>query len=460
MKTQIEQTIQLIKKSQNILCITQKYSTSDGIASSLAMQVLVNRLNKKITVVIPSKELSKLSFLPGYNLVNSDIPNSNDTIIKINSQNIKKINSIKGPNFTEIIISSKNKQISTKDISITPKLADFDLILALDMPNLESLGNIFEEQAQLFSEVPIVSISSDPAYDLFGRISISQPQKSSTSEIIFDLINTDPDFKKYLNKTISTILLTGIIASTGSFLGKNTTPSSLEAASILQKNGAIQSDIIENLFKKKSLPTLKIWGRILNNIQIDEVHRISWSNATINDFNQTESSLQNIDDISDNLLRFVKNTDLSALIFEEIDKTHIQLRTSNPSINLQDLQKNFGGKIIKNGLNITVKGKTIEEIESNLLEALVSFQNKRLNIDPPLKLQKKELDISPKETTHLDLHIKNKKHSQQAKAPKEIPFSAPAQPNEKTGKIKKTNNKEINSIKYNPKKSGIPDWLK
>ncbi len=459
MKTHTEQTIQLIKRANNILCITQKDSTPDGIASSLAMQVLLDRLDKKATIVAPSKDLSKLSFLPGYDLINLDIPNSNDTVIKINSENIKKVDSIKNSNFTEIIISPKNGQIDIKDITIGPKIADFDLILALDLPNLESLGDIFEAQAQLFSEVPVVSISSDPAYDLFGRISISQPQKSSTSEIIFDLINTDSDFKKHLDKTISTILLTGIIASTGSFLGKNTTPSSLEVASLLQKNGAIQSDIIEHLFKKKSLPTLKIWGRILNNIQIDEIHKVSWSSATMSDFNRTESSFENIDDISDNLLRFVKNIDLSALVFEETNKTHIQLRTSNPSINLQDLKENFGGKIVRNGLNITIKEKTIEEIKGNLLEALADFQNKRLNIDPKTKLQKKNITVKSSETTHLDLHIKNKSHSKKAKTPKEIPFSAPLQPNEKTGKIEK-DKKEEKVQNYSPKKAGIPDWLK
>ena len=459
MKTQIEQTAQLIKRSENILCITQRCSTPDGIASSLALQVLIDRLKKKSCVVAPIKGISKLSFLPGYELINSNIPSSNDTVIKINSSNIKNVVSTTNSNFTEIIISPKNGQISTKDIIIGPKISDFDLILALDIPNLESLGSIFEEQAQLFSQTPIVSISTDPSHDLFGRISISEPQKSSTSEVIFDLIQTDPDFKKYLNETISTILLTGIISSTGSFLGKNTTPSSLAAAATLQKNGAIQSDIIEHLFKRKSLPTLKIWGRILNNIQIDKIHKISWSNVTISDFSRAEACSKNIDDIADNLLRFIKDIDLSALVFEEIGETTVELRTQNSSINLKDLQKNFGGKIVKNGLSIKVKNKSIEEIENNFLEALVDFQNKRLNIDPQTKLQKNDISIGSKETTHLDLHIKNKKASTKATSPRNIPFSAPVQPHEQTGKIE--NKPKISEKKnYNPKQSGIPDWLK
>lgn len=464
MKTQNEQATQLIKRAENILCITQQKSTPDGVASALALQVLIDRLGKKSCAVVPNQDISKLSFLTGYELINTKIPNSNDIVIKINSENIEKTNVQKIDNYTQIVISPENGKINLNDISVGTKIADFDLILALDMPDLESLGEIFEEQVELFAEIPIISISADPAHDFFGRISISEPQKSSTSEIIFDLIEKDPELKTHLDKTISTILLTGIIATTNSFLSKNTTPSSLAAASILQEKGAIQSDIIENLFKKKSLSTLKVWGRILGNLQVDLSHRISWSNITKADFTRTESSSSDIDNITESLLRFIKDTDLATIVFEEGNQTFVQIRTALPSINLKELQKSFGGEIVKNGIDITIEDKTIAEIESNLLDALVHFQNERLDIDPPTKLKKSEITHTKEgETTHLDLHLKNNKTTNHPKAPMKIPFSAPLQPHENStnrNSAKKEATKEPPKEKYNPKQSGIPDWLK
>lgn len=462
-----QSAIDLIKRANNILCITQKEASTDGIASLLALQVLCSRLKKKCQIVAPDNLNQKLDFLVGYDLIKERIPGSDEVVIQLN-QEVGNTNVSQKNQITTITISPKNGKINLSDITISPKVADFDLIIAVDMPNLESLGKVFTEQVTLFSNTPIISISSNPSHDGFGRVVINSPQDSSSAEIIFNLIENG-EFGKYLDETISTILLSGIISATGSFLGKNTTPKSLKAASKLQDSGAQQSDIIENLFKKKPLATLKIWGRILGNLQQDENHKFAWSSLQKSDFDLTGTKPSNIDDISDNLLRFTSGTDLYALLFEGVNETKIQIRTSNPGIDLESLNKNFQGNIVDNGLDITVKNKTISDVEGHLLDALTKFQTERYNLDPELGMKKKLAEKKHKsQTTHLNLHLKKKLKSAIPIAPVKIPFSAPLQPHEKTGKIgdngKNSEPKKLEDKKpkggYSPKQSGIPEWLK
>jgi len=42
-------------------------------------------------------------------------------------------------------------------------------------------------------------------------------------------------------------------------------------------NGARRSEIVKNVFKTHSIPTLKLWGKILSNIKEDKDSKIVWS---------------------------------------------------------------------------------------------------------------------------------------------------------------------------------------
>ncbi len=461
-----QSAIDLIKKAKNILCITKQEPSNDGITSLLALNVLANRLKKNCQVVAPLNKNKKLKFLPGYELIQESIPGSNEIVINLN-QSASKITPSKDNQ--QITITPKIKEkIDINQISIHSKVANFDLIIVVDTPNLEALGKVFEEQVALFTNTPIISISSNPSHDGFGRVVLLSPQDSSSAEIIFNLLD-DSEFSEYIDETMATILLTGIIATTSSFLERNTTPKSLKAASKLQHRGAHQSDIIENLFKKKPLATLKIWGRILGNLQQDENHKFAWSSLQTPDFELTGTSPDDIDDISDNLLRFTRESDIYALLFEDGSNVNIQIRTSDPSIDLTQLNKKFKGKIVDSGIDVTIQNKMIADIEGPLLETLKQFQKERYHLDPDLAIKTKNISRNNKiHTTHLDLHLKNKATSHKPKPPKSIPFSAPLQPHEKTGKIgddgrdEKVKNQERKKTKstYSPKKSGIPEWLK
>lgn len=464
-----DQAAAFIRRAHKILCVTQDKARGDGICSLLAAQMLLSRLGKEVFVVAPQGIAQTFKFLPGSGDTQTDLGDNGDFVISISTKDIEveRVKYTIEEESVDILITPKAGNFSPSDVSFRQSAGNFDLVLVFDSPNLESLGFLFENHAELFSTVPIINVSADPANEYFGKINMVEPQKSSTSEILFDLIRENDSFSSLMDGDLATILLAGIIEKTESFLGNTTTAHSLEAASLLQELGANQSDIIENIFKKKSLKTLKSWGRILGNLQVDPVHKIAWSNVSKADFEISESVPGDIENIAGNLLRFVQNVDLAALLVEYPEKTVIQMRSANLGLNFADLRAIFGGELVQNGLNIEVPKKNVAEIEGDFLRLLLKFQKERLGIPEEIGLQKMELmpkeAVSPAQTNFAQVSEDFSK-SVKPTPPSEIPFIAPFQPHEITGKVEKKESippgTRAAEVMIDPNNSEIPDWLK
>ena len=92
---------------------------------------------------------------------------------------------------------------------------------------------------------------------------------------------------KLVDENIATALLTGLY-DTSSFQNVNTTPKSLTIAAQLVAAGANQQEIIRNLYKTKSLETLKLWGNILTKIKEDKIHGFLWSSVNSSELKRVE----------------------------------------------------------------------------------------------------------------------------------------------------------------------------
>jgi nanoRNase/pAp phosphatase (c-di-AMP/oligoRNAs hydrolase) len=446
----------LIEQSQKILCLTREKANPEGLISLLALQQWLESKGKRVISVVPNDLDPKWQFLAGKESLQKRIPESKNLTLCVDTQQteIEHLKYTQHTDQLEIILTPKDGATITPEmIHFQPVVEKFDLIIVLDSPNLESLGRAFIDHPELFAQNPILNISTDLENEFFGTLPLVEMQKSTTTEILCDLV----DLKKNpIEPNLANLLLTGLICGTGSFLEPNTTPSALEYASLLQEKGADQSDIIENLFKKKSIPTLKIWGRILLALEVDPLHRIGWASLHPADLEIAKASTQDIDQIADQLLRFTHGTDLVALLFESESETQIQLRINHPSIDPHCLQKTFGGEIVPNGLDIKITDRTVSEIEGHFLETLIKLQCERLKIEDQT-LQKLRLNAMRNQNqTHHTQKIETNPPNLSPKAPEVIPFRAPLQPHEKTGKIGDHIHDESEKKNTSPKKSGIP----
>ncbi len=462
-----EQILALIRRAEKILCVTQSPAKTDGICCALAMQNCLKKIGKEIVIIAPEGLAHQYNFLPGEKEVETALEEKGNFVISLSTKKaeVERVKYTIEDESVDIIVTPKSGNFAAKDVIFKHHLAHFDLIITLDTPNLNSLGTVFSENTELFAEYPIINISSDPSTEDFGRVNLVDPAASSSAELCFNLLKKEASFAKLIDEDIATILLSGVIVSTGSFLDKNVCPSSFQAANELQALGGRQSEIIDHFFKQKSLATLKIWGKIFGSLQLDPVHRIAWSQISQNDLSGCEANIQDIDKISDEILRFIQPVDFSVLVIEDDNQVITQVRSNQSHVNWQAFSEHFTTEDHENGINIITKNSSLTDTESQILSYLLNIQKQKLNIDYELPIQKKSLEPEDKHNhIHAEINLKPEQTKAAVKPtpPADVPFDAPLQPHESTGKLPESppTPPGTQSAEVTIDKKGVPEWLK
>ena len=421
------QAIGLLKQAKEILIVGPKKWDADAAAGVIALHTTLKKCGKTSIAIAPDEMPRQLRFLPGSDSVAQTLGSGNDFVISIatKSSTIKNVHATEHEGVVDLVMQTDGI-IDPSEIHFKQYTEHFDLIVTLSTDSLDDCGKFFQEHSQLFSKTPIINISVSPANEFFGRVNYVDASASAVCELLTNVIKSEPEFEKALNTELSTVLLAGILSATDSFLAPNTSAQSLEMAAELQSRGAEQSKVIEHLFKQKSFANLRVLGRLLGNLQLDQIHKMAWTNITASDFELTETTFNDLDGWSDQLLRHINGTDIVIAFVEKDENSLIQIRTGN-EIDLSTLEKMFEGTIEKvdYGFDLLVKGKSVPEIQSHALRIVADWQEQRLRIEET-DIQKTTLEelALPKE----EVFVSPKKNSiPVAKAPETLPFEIPIQ---------------------------------
>lgn len=288
------QTIEKLSKSSNVLIATTQQAGGDDLAAALALRAFLSKLEKEAQVLSSGSVNEKFSFLPGFAEIKPDLNVTKSFVIDVSTKQttIEELTYKKEVDKLSIYIKPKQGQFSQEDISLRTSNFPFDAIVCVGIPSLESLGEFYNRNPDLFFETPIINIDRSPANENFGQINLVLLAATSNSEIIFDLINS---FESSLfDSEIATNLLTGIIAETNSFQHIRTTPAAFLKASQLVSIGANQQEIIGKLYKNKSLGFLKLWGRVLARIKQETSLSMVYSMINSTDIQKAEASEEEI----------------------------------------------------------------------------------------------------------------------------------------------------------------------
>jgi len=128
-----------------------------------------------------------------------------------------------------------NPPLKNQDVQFAYTGGEVDLIVALDAPNLEALGDLYLENPDLFQKEKLVNLDRRFDNQQYGAFNLVEKQFSSTCEIVTKLLES---LRWDLNPDIATNLYTGLVASTNNFTSFSTNAQSFETASYLLKNGA------------------------------------------------------------------------------------------------------------------------------------------------------------------------------------------------------------------------------
>jgi len=234
-------------------------------------------------------------------------------------------------------------------------LNKFDLIILVDCGEISRTG-IAEKLENIKGKIFTINIDHHERNNDFADLNIVE-QISSTCEILFKIFKYN---NITINKQISTCLLTGITYDTAYFTNSATTKEAMSASSELMKTAADIRSIIRHTWKNKSPETLKLWGKVLEQLHFNKKYQVAI--AVIPKEANIHPEIFN--DLKDHYLQYLYEVKFIILIKESNDGyINCSLRTNRDNINVAKLAEKFGGGGHKKSAGFSFKG-SLEKTES------------------------------------------------------------------------------------------------
>jgi phosphoesterase RecJ-like protein len=371
--------ISAIESASNILILPSSPPDGDSIGCALAFFLAIKKVGKKATVVAADPVPDAYRFLPDSQSIESEYNFGRDFVVTVDvsKTGFKELNYEVKDQKVNIIITPQTGSLRPEDLLINQASNKFDLIITVDTAEVKQLGPVYEANQELFANVMTINIDHHPSNTNFAKLNLVDPEKAATTLMLTELFNQlSPGL---IDADIATLLLAGIITDTGSFQNANTSPEAFDTAATLISLGARQQEIIHHIYKTKELHTLRLWGRVLSNIQTDYTYKLVWSAVTQKDFLETGSKESDIGDIIDELLSNAPEAEV-VVLFKELANgvTHLSLRSTRDEVNVSVMAQHFGGGGHKRAAGANIKNPDFNAVVTEVLNYIRSEQQKRM----------------------------------------------------------------------------------
>lgn len=293
-KITAEKIFKEITAAKRILLALHVSPDGDSLASVLAMRLVLRRLKKKVSLISYSAFSPRFTALPG-------------------------AEEIEIADFAKIDFHR------------------FDLFLSLDTAQETKITR--SSYPQCFpSHFRIINIDHHVTNTRFGQINLVE-KKSSTSEILYQLFHY---WQIKIDKKLAQLLLLGILTDTGCFQYSETTAETLQAAADLMKKGASLAEIVLLHYRSYDFKTLKYWGRILDNMQLDSSGQFVWSKVSQEEMEELGVTPAEIEGASSLFAPITLGTEFGIIMNDEGNQVRVSLR-SRADFDVSQIAVSFGG---------------------------------------------------------------------------------------------------------------------
>ena len=240
----------------------------------------------------------------------------------------------------------------------------FDLFIAMDCGDIGRLGDAakyFETAKRTFC------IDHHISNDSFADENYIFPEASSTSELVFELLDTDK-----ITKEIAECFYLGIIHDTGVFQYSCTSAKTMNAAGILMEKGINFSKIVDDTFFEKTYEQNRIMGQALVDSVLYLDGKCIATVVTAEEMQEFQVDPKHLEGIVQQL-RVTKDVEAAVFLYENgADSFKVSLR-SNGKVDVAAIAMKFGGGGHVRAAGVTMGGSSekivaqiVAEIESQL----------------------------------------------------------------------------------------------
>ena len=221
--------------------------------------------------------------------------------------------------------------------------AAYDLLVVCDCGSLDRLGAVRERHAELFERLPRVLVDHHASNTDGGPRDWVDPAAAATCELVGLLaarLNVPLDAG---DGTMAAALMAGIVMDTSTFAHPNSTPRTLAVAAALVAAGAPLSEISRRLYRSKPDAQLRLFGRVLDRLEVTDTGRVIHSCLTDADLEATGTLSAHSEGLIDLLAQ--SETAEVAILFKEAspEMTRISVRTKPGGVDATVLTGAFGG---------------------------------------------------------------------------------------------------------------------
>ena len=231
----------------------------------------------------------------------------------------------------------------------------YDLCIVQDCSDRERLGaavKYYETARQT------ICIDHHISNHGFAKINHVFPRASSTSELIFGLLEEDK-----ITKEIAECIYVGMVHDTGVFQYSSTTPETMNIAGKLMAKGIDFTKIVDETFYTKTYNQNRIMGKALLESRLYLNGALIVGLITQEDMKAFEVLPKHLDGIV-NQLRVTRDVEVAAFLYEIAGGWKLSLR-SNGRVNVSEIAVSFGG-----GGHVMAAGADMKEPPEEIIRLL------------------------------------------------------------------------------------------
>ncbi len=269
-------------------------------------------------------------------------------------------------------------------------LAEAEVAFVLDTNDEERIGKVGSLVRDATATTVLVDHHLEP--ERWFDVLFVRDEAAATGELVYEIIEgLAPDL---IDEAIATSLYTAIMTDTGSFRYSSVTPELHRiVADILERGGIGPAPIHETIYDRKSMPGLRLLGRMLNRIRLRYNGQLGYSVVTQRMVEDTGASW----DDKQGFVNYVLSIEdvKAALLFSETDDgAKISFR-SEADVRVDQWARHFGGGGHRNAAGAYVKRPTFEKTIEAVIEAAsdyIAFDARHTPDD----------DLSPEDQSYLE----------------------------------------------------------
>ena len=246
-------------------------------------------------------------------------------------------------------------------------LKSYDVIITLDCGAINRTGledrlrrliKARNEGLLIFNPY-IIEFDHHNQAEEFADLEIRFAECASTTELLYYFFKAN-DLE--ISKEIANCILIGLLADTGHFLHTNSSSEAMLVASQMLLRGASLPKITASTTQNKSIISLKVWGRVLENLKFNPETGLASSALSEQEVNSllTPEEKEKRGDLFSDIVSFLSSlsgVSIALLLREEEGNVKGSLRTNQEGIDVAAIAQNWGGGGHKKAAGFTVAGK-------------------------------------------------------------------------------------------------------